>query len=209
MIVQTLHTGEMDSNTYWLTDPSTGLCAVIDPGFPSKQLTRLADEAGEKLQYILLTHRHFDHIGAAAFYKQRTGAKVCIHAKDACGLSSGFFSLAGANVPSHPLTPDYTISEGDRIRVGESIVTVLETPGHTVGSVTFWCDGDLFTGDTLFRLGAGRTDLPTGHYEQLLASLKRLAELPGDYRVLPGHGKPSTLDVERAMNPFLSEACRS
>jgi hypothetical protein len=139
--------------------------------------------------------------------KEATGAAICIHPKDACGLSSAGFSLADAiRAKQGALTPDYTFTADSQIKLGDTVLQVMETPGHTVGSVCFIGDGCIFTGDTLFRLGAGRTDLATGNYSQLLGSLKRLYQLSGDYKIYPGHGKASTLDVERTMNPFMIEA---
>lgn len=207
MRIETIKTGDMDNNTYLLTDEASGEAALVDPGYEEPALMQAVKQVGERLRYILLTHRHYDHILAARAVKEATGAKICIHPKDACGLSSAVFSLAAMlGKTQSALTPDYTFEDGDTIRLGESTIFVIGTPGHTVGSVTFLCGDSLLTGDTLFRLGQGRTDFPTGSEEKMRASLKRLAALPGDYKVYPGHGKASTLDVERTCNPFMIEA---
>ncbi len=207
MRIECIKNGDMDNNAYLLTDETTGECALVDPGFADNALLSVAEKHKDNLKYILLTHRHFDHLLAAKAVKDVTGAKICIHPKDACGLSSAGFSLANAiGVTQQALSPDYTFTPESKVKIGNSTVFVMETPGHTVGSVCFLCTDSIITGDTLFRLGAGRTDLPTGNYDRLLESLKKLAQLPGDYRVFPGHGKASTLDVERTLNPFMIEA---
>lgn len=209
MKIQLIKTGNMDNNAYLITDESTGCCALVDPGFADEGILKVAQTAGDKLKYILLTHRHFDHILGAKTVKEMTNARICIHPKDACGLSSAGFSLANAiGVTQSALSPDYTYTEGSKVKLGESTIFVIETPGHTIGSVCLLCGDSILTGDTLFRLGAGRTDLPTGNYARLLESLNKLYHMPGDYKVYPGHGKMSTLDVERTMNPFMIEAVK-
>ncbi len=207
MKVEMIKVGDMDNNAYLLTDEATGKCALVDPGFVCDALMNVVEQVKESLQYILLTHRHYDHILAARRVKEMTGAKICIHPKDACGLSSAGFSLAEhIGVTQQALTPDFTFVDNDKFKLGESTVFVLHTPGHTVGSVCFLCGDSLITGDTLFRFGQGRTDLPTGNQNQMYQSLKLLADLPGDYKVYPGHGKATTLDIERSCNPFMIEA---
>ena len=207
MKVEMIKVGDMDNNAYLLTDESTGRCALVDPGFACDALFDVVERVKDSLEYILLTHRHYDHILAARTVKEMTGAKICIHPKDACGLSSAAFSLAShLGITQQALTPDFTFVENDKFKLGETTVFVLHTPGHTVGSVCFLCGDSLLTGDTLFRLGMGRTDLPTGNQQQMMQSLKRLSDLAGDYKVYPGHGKASTLDVERTCNPFMIEA---
>lgn len=209
MKVQMIKVGDMDNNAYLLTDETTGKCAIVDPGFESDELMDVVKSVADSLEYILLTHRHYDHILAARTIKELTGAKICIHPKDACGLSSAAFSLAAyLGVTQQALTPDFTFVENDKFKLGETTVFVLYTPGHTIGSVCFLCGDALITGDTLFRLGMGRTDLPTGNQQQMMQSLKHLSQLAGDYKVYPGHGKASTLDIERTCNPFMIEALK-
>lgn len=210
MKIECIKNGDMDNNAYLVTDEATGECALVDPGFADESLLSVVRKNKEKLKYILLTHRHFDHLLGARTVKEITNAKICIHPKDACGLSSSGFSLASAiGQEQSALSPDYTFTANSKVKLGNSTILVLETPGHTIGSVCFLCGDSILTGDTLFRLGVGRTDLPTGNAQRLLESLKKLAQMPGDYRVYPGHGKASTLDVERTLNPFVLEALKS
>ncbi len=210
MKIECIKNGNMDNNAYLITDEPTGECALVDPGFADQSLLEIVKQQKDKLKYVLLTHRHFDHILGAKAVKDISDAKICIHPKDACGLSSAGFSLANSiGVIQQALPPDYTFTSDSKIKLGNSTIFVLETPGHTIGSVCFLCGDSILTGDTLFRLGAGRTDLPTGNDNHLLLSLKKLASLPGDYRIYPGHGKASTLDVERTLNPFMIEALKA
>lgn len=190
----------MGANCYLLVDPPSGQLGVIDPGSdPSPTLLRLCVDNGWTLSHILLTHGHFDHMGGVAEL-QRTfpEAQVHLHAADA-GLDEPLTPTA----PLHGLT---LWEDGDTVSLGGLTIEVLHTPGHTAGSVVLRCEDALFTGDTLFAGTAGRTDLPGGDPEVMGTSLKRLADLPGDFHIYPGHGSGSTLDRERQSNPYLREA---
>lgn len=190
----------MGANCYLLIDPPSGRLAVIDPGSdPSPTLLRLCVDNGWTVSHIFLTHGHYDHMGgASALRRTFPDATIRLHPADA-GLDE-------------PLTPTASLgnvtpwAEGESVNVGGLTVEVLHTPGHTAGSVTLRCEDVLFTGDTLFAGTVGRTDLPGGDAAALMASLKRLAQLPGDFRVLPGHNEATTLDAERRRNPYLREA---
>lgn len=198
--------GPLPTNCYLLTEEQTGLTAVIDPGFESEELTESVLAAGEgKVPMILLTHAHFDHITGVAKLKKLTGAKVYLHSEELMFVSdstlngSGIFY--GAEVPEFRI--DVPMSDGDEIGLGSLAIRVLHTPGHTAGGCCFLVGDSLFTGDTLMKLSCGRTDFPTGNNRQMRDSLQKLAKLPGDYRVYPGHGPESTLDYERKNNSFL------
>lgn len=190
----------MGANCYLLIDPPSGQLGVIDPGSdPSPTLLRLCVDNGWTLSHIFLTHGHFDHMGGVAeLWRTFPKAQVHLHGADA-GLDEPLTPTA----PLHGLT---LWEDGDTVSLGGLTIEVLHTPGHTAGSVVLRCQDALFTGDTLFAGTAGRTDLPGGSPEAMRTSLKRLADLPGDYTVYPGHGLPSTLDKERASNPYLREA---
>ena len=137
--------------------------------------------------------------------QKQTGAKLYIDAEDELFLSDSALNLSVdlTGRPLPPLKADVTVSDGDVIPLGNLYIHVLHTPGHTIGSCCYVVEGAIFSGDTLFKMSAGRTDFPTGSYPQLLASLKRLCALEGDYHVYPGHEWETTLGFERKNNPFV------
>ena len=149
---------------------------------------------------MLLTHAHFDHVGAANALLEATGARLYMCEKElelVKGGASGRFTV--------PEDVKY-YRDGDTVEVGGLRFEVMETPGHTPGGVTLRCGEALFTGDTLFRGSCGRTDFAGGDMRQELRSLKRIAELPGDYEVYPGHAESSMLSIEREHNPYVRHA---
>ena len=154
---------------------------------------------------MLLTHAHFDHIGAAAAL-QREGAQIVLH-RDDVKLIKSFQNLSVlAGVKVEHFTPDVTVAGGETLDVAGVSVKVIHTPGHTAGSVCYVAGDVIFSGDTLFALSYGRTDFPTGSFAQLKNSVvNKLFALEGDYKVLPGHEGPTTLDYERAHNPILTD----
>ena len=208
MHIKSFALGAYETNCYIVADESTLDCAVIDPGADATTILNYLEETNLHCRFILLTHGHFDHTGAVDDLLAETDAVLFVH-KDDVGVSVGgdFYRF---------LPPQGTkyYSDGEVICVGALSFTVLETPGHTPGSVTLICaeagsdDKVLFTGDTLFRDSCGRTDFPGSDPDAILRSLKRIAELPGDYEVYPGHGFFSTLDRERRVNYFVNVALK-
>ncbi len=191
---------------YLLSDPS-GACAVVDPGGSPQAVLAAAGERSLSMQAIFLTHGHFDHVGAVeALAGAAGGIPVYLHPLDRALWGRGGPTGFGTDLfpPFSFSTLDY--GEGDLLSVGELTVKVLHTPGHTPGSVCLMTEVVIFTGDTLFRLSAGRTDLPGGDPAALAASLRRLGALEGEYRLFPGHGEETCLSREKAENPFLSHA---
>lgn len=205
MKIECFVVGSLGTNCYLLTDEKTGLSAVIDPGAVSEPLLSAVKSAGN-IQLILLTHGHFDHIGAAGKLKNLTGASMAILQQDALFLSDNQLNLSAFfSQPLEPLQPDRILHDGDTIQLGELVLSVLHTPGHTQGSCCFAVGDALFTGDTLMCLAAGRTDFPTGSSSNLRQSLLKLRDIKGEYRVFPGHGEETTLAFERENNPYMKE----
>lgn len=199
MLIKTLPLGHLETNCYIVTDETTLECAVVDPGEESNTVLDYLESNHLKLREIFLTHGHFDHTGAVEVLLEETGARLWLHEKEAADAPNEhyrYFAPEGARF----------YREGDQIRVGGLTFTVMETPGHSPGSVTLRCGAALFTGDTLFRDSAGRTDLPGGDMETELASLRRLGALEGNYEVYPGHMDGTTLDRERSVNYYLRYA---
>ena len=194
--IETVPVGELQANCYVLSLKGREDAIVIDPGAEEPAI-RLA-LGQRKIAAILLTHGHYDHIGAVAALRA-DGAPVYIGAQDAQNLVNPLYSLAAmfGGAPSQG-EAEYTLSDGDEMTLAGIRLRVLHTPGHTKGGCCFLTDeGQLFSGDTLFRYGYGRTDLPGGDEKQLFASVRRLFELDPAIRVYPGHGAPTTIAEER------------
>ena len=199
MKILTFILGSVRTNAFICVDTETSKCVVIDPGCDGEGIYRKIAERNLTLEYILLTHGHFDHIMAAKVIKEKTGAKIAIHAYDNEMLIDPMLSyamqFAGSNFSCG--NADVFLNDCDEIVCGNMKFKVIHTPGHTKGSCTFMAEDALFTGDTLFAADVGRTDLHGGSEAVLQASLKKLFALPGDYRIYPGHGNFSRLSKER------------
>ena len=179
---------------------------IIDPGDEAKRILNEVKNLGLDIKIIALTHGHIDHIGALKEIKEATGAQVAIHSDDVGALKDRFLSIFLGIRHRSPPPPDRLLNDGDVISVGELKFTVIYTPGHTQGSICLLGEGVLFSGDTLFNYGVGRSDLPGsgGNHEQLIESIKkRLLVLGDDIKVYPGHGPETTIGTERRGNPFL------
>ena len=201
MEVKVLQVGPIGTNCYILEDEKARAAAIIDPGDEAGRILQVIEDDGVDVKYILLTHGHYDHTTAVPqLHKALPQAEIYIHRADANGAGSQLFPLAGQ-------IPDLKFyDEGDNLALGDMTIQVLHTPGHSKGSVTLKVGDVLFCGDTLFAGSCGRTDLAGGSYAEIMASLKKLGQLPGDYHVCPGHDVTSTLERERRSNPFLREA---
>ena len=199
--------GELAANCFIVEAPEK-TAIVIDPGAEAEVIMAELESRGLALQKILLTHGHFDHIGAAAALKEKYGAQVYISTVDEELLDDKVKSVAYImpEIPFHPVEADVRIKEGDVISQGSMKISVMETPGHTAGSVCFIIDDCIFTGDTLFHGTIGRTDHFSGDTPTEIQSVKRLAALDKNYRLYCGHGSDTDLDTERKTNPFITGA---
>ena len=199
------------TNTYIVTHKETGEMAVVDPSLSEMKLIEKLD--CEKVKYILLTHGHFDHIGGVNFVKEKTGAKVVVHKEDEemlCDSDKNEFKN-NFGYAMEPVKADFLVEDGSKLPFGNGEITVLHTPGHTKGGVCYIFNEDrvLFSGDTLFRLTAGRTDLYGGDARTELLSLLKIGDLEGDYAVYPGHEAPTTLQFEREYNRYMRTRFRN
>ena len=190
--------GPVATNLYVLGDEPSGEAIAIDTATPCVEwLTATLAERGWQLKLIVSTHRHWDHIGDNAAVSAATGAEIAAHIADRHGLEHP--KATSAPFPIPPSVPAIDLAEGSKIRFGSIVLDVLHTPGHTEGSVCLTADSErlLFTGDTLFAQGWGRIDLPGGSEDAMVESLVRLSAMADDFRVLPGHGRQSTLAAEK------------
>lgn len=202
--------GPMQTNCYIVGCEETRQAAVIDPAWDGRAIVTTLNQHGWDLAYILLTHAHFDHVGGLAYLKEYSNAPIYLHKEAVPMLESASITAAmtlGMQFPQPP-PPDEYLEEGQVIQVGNSSLEVLYTPGHAPGHVSFYCPAEhaLFCGDVLFEGSIGRTDFPGGHHETLIRIIKeKLFVLPDETRVYSGHGRPTTIGLEKATNPFLQD----
>lgn len=202
--IKTLVLGEVFTNTYIVKDRSTGAIAVVDPACESEKLVDLVKEWGGDLQYILLTHGHFDHVGGVKCLLNSFSPQVLVSADETELLNTKTLNLSfWHNLSIEPIKVDRELSDKDTFMLGETEFTFIATPGHTVGSGCFIADDIIFSGDTLFCESIGRTDFPTSSGRDMMLSLMKLNDLKGDYTVYPGHDVKTTLSHERKFNPYM------
>ncbi len=202
------HTGPLEVNTYVLTDDNTKEAVIIDIGGDFKKIKNALDEGGYNLKFILNTHGHFDHIlGELEVQKEFPDIPIYIHKDDMPHLLNikDELKMWGFNNNTETLTPSKFIDEADRLQIGNYKITILHTPGHSKGSLSYYVDGKLFSGDALFYNSIGRTDFFDGDYEELIKSIKeKLLTLPEETIVYPGHGPSTKIRNEKFSNPYLN-----
>ena len=197
MQVTRLPLGVYQANCYIIHEENSKTCCVLDPGGEAKKVLEFMELRGLSLDAVLLTHGHFDHVGAVKDLHEATSCKVYLCTDD-CAMPAKW--TAGELF----YTDSY--GEGDELNLAGLNIKVLHTPGHTPGSVCLLAENSLFTGDTLFAGSCGRTDLPGGDQDVLFATLLRLAALEEDYTCYPGHSGSTTLAREKQYNPFIKRA---
>ena len=207
MILKLLTVGPFASNCYIVGLESSKRGIIIDPGAEAKLILKTVNDLGLTISLIVVTHMHFDHVGALTPVKEGTGAKFALHgAETEAGLgvfSRMLSSMTGGSFSQLP-KPDRLLKEGDTIDIDDLSFTVLHTPGHSPGGISLYGHGIIFSGDTLFNHGIGRTDFPGCSYEQIMDSIKnKLMTLPDETIVYPGHGPATTIGEEKRGNPFL------
>ena len=208
MQISQLVLGPIQTNVYFFLDEDTKEGFVVDPGFPSDQIAEVVGQMGMTLKYILLTHGHYDHIlGVPSVKKQFPDAEIIISVGDERCLSDPNWSLCAKHgIRQETVAADRVVKEGDRLSIGHTELRVLETPGHTPGSICYLLEdeGILIAGDTVFQDSYGRTDLKGGSPQQMAESLYKIGRLEGNYHILPGHGPLTTLDHERQVDPYMT-----
>lgn len=201
--VKTLTLGFMAVNCYVVRREESRECVVIDPGDRFSKIKKYIDETGLSVRGILLTHGHFDHIGACAALREETGAKVYIHALDADKLADPQKSLAAYSMAKcPPFEADVLLKGGEELDLAGMRIEVLHTPGHSAGGATYFIEESAFCGDTLFYGSFGRYDFYDGDLSALVSSVQNILAREGEFDIYPGHGQKSSASFERAQNPL-------
>lgn len=204
--IKRFFTGLINTNTYLIRDINTGEMAIVDPAAFREDIADEIMEQGGNLTMILLTHGHYDHIGGVADFLNRfPSSKAYICHKDEICLTDDNINLSSKMFNrKFPHFSATLVKEGDALKLGETEIKFIETPGHTAGSGCYIFDNSIMSGDTLFCESCGRTDFPGSSPKDMLKSLIRLSQLEGEYNVYPGHDEYTTLTHEKKYNPYMN-----
>ncbi len=198
VLVETFTVGMLSTNCYVASCPDTKEAIVIDPGLEFSSETQpiydYIDEAKLEIKYIVNTHGHEDHVKGNTIFQEKYKVPICIHSLDAHFIES----------TENAKFPTIVLNEGSFLQCGGEVLKIIHTPGHTQGSICLVGERLVFTGDTLFAGGIGRTDFPGGSMNDMLLSLQKLTNLPDYLLVYPGHGETSMICEEKRTNPFLN-----
>ena len=212
IMVRSIVVGVFAENCWVVGNRRTGEAVCIDPGDQPDEVLALARDMGVTIKAIANSHAHVDHILGVRGVRDATGARFLLHARDLDLLRTGWRDAAtrfGIDAGGGPPDPDAFVADGDDVEVAGLKLRAIATPGHTPGSVSYYADGLLFSGDTLFRGSIGRTDLPGGDFDREMQSITgELLSLPDDTVVLPGHMEETTIAFERDHNPFVRDWLR-
>jgi hydroxyacylglutathione hydrolase len=205
MQVTTFNVGPLDNNTYVVTDDAGTAAAIVDPAFDSQGVWDAVVRRGLSVAWVIDTHAHLDHVAENAFFTERSGAPLALHADDLPLLRAVREQAAWFNIePPALVEPGRLLADGDTIALGGEELRVVHTPGHSPGGVCLLAADFAIVGDVLFAGSVGRADLPGGDMDVLLQSIRaRLLVLPDSTTVYPGHGPQTTIGIERRTNPYL------
>ncbi|MFL0267873.1 MBL fold metallo-hydrolase [Candidatus Clostridium radicumherbarum] len=204
MLIKRIPAGVYAANCYILMDEITKESAVIDPGGDPEDIDNYLSKIGAEVKYILLTHGHLDHTGAVGYFMEKYKAQAHINEADGKLIIENNFMLGPLKYKGQDVKLTMDVKEGIKFSIGNIVIEVIETPGHTPGGVCYKAENNLFTGDTLFLRSIGRTDLTGGNFETLINSINnKLLVLDEAVNVYPGHGPMTTIGYEKVNNSFL------
>lgn len=207
--VRTVTVGAFQENSYLVVDEKANRAVIVDPGGEGERLVAAIDESGAQLEAIWITHAHVDHVGAIASVKRRWDVPVFLHPLDRRLYEAAGRQAEVYGIPfEEPPVPDREFTDGQTVQIGDAQMTVMHAPGHAPGHVVIHGNGIALVGDCLFAGSIGRTDLPFSNPPQLAATLQKIAALPAETIVYPGHGVETTIGEEKESNPFLNGTAR-